>query len=85
MQLMIDGTWVVPRTSAPTLFVENAAKGVYLKQGLYRAAVWSGTSVAYLDALEDPLVLLVGALAPEADGREGDRRDEGSPARLLRP
>jgi hypothetical protein len=50
VQLMIDGTWVVPRTSTPTLFAENAAKGVYLKQGLYRATAWSGTSVAYLDA-----------------------------------
>jgi hypothetical protein len=50
VQLMIDGTWVVPRTYTPTLFAENAAKGVYLKQGLYRATAWSQTSVAYLDA-----------------------------------
>jgi hypothetical protein len=29
--------------------VENAARGVYLKQGAYRAVPWSGTTVAYVD------------------------------------
>jgi hypothetical protein len=49
VELMIDGSWVIPKTSTPTLFVENAARGVYLKQGAYRAVPWSGTTVAYVD------------------------------------
>jgi hypothetical protein len=49
VQLMIDGSWVVGKTFTPTLYVENAAQGVYLKQGLYRATPWSETTVAYLD------------------------------------
>ena len=51
VELMIDGTWVIPKTNTPNLFVENGAKGVYLKQGVYRAQPWSGTAVAYLDAM----------------------------------
>jgi Polysaccharide lyase len=51
IELMIDGAWVVPRTSTPTLFVENGAKGVYVKQGVYRATPWSQTTVAYLDGM----------------------------------
>jgi hypothetical protein len=50
IELMIDGSWVVPRTYTPTLFAENASKGVYFKQGLYRATPTSETTVAYLDA-----------------------------------
>jgi Polysaccharide lyase len=50
VELMIDGAWVVPKTTTPTLFVENGAKGVYLKQGVYRATPWSQTTSAYLDA-----------------------------------
>ena len=48
---MIDGTWVVQQASTPTLFVENGAKGVYVKQGVYRATPWSQTTVAYLDGM----------------------------------
>ena len=51
VELMIDGTWAIPRTNTPTLFVENGAKGVYLKQGVYRAQPWSQTAVAYLDGM----------------------------------
>ena len=51
VELMIDGTWVIPKTNTPTLFVENGAKGVYLKQGVYRAQPWSRTTVAYLDGM----------------------------------
>jgi hypothetical protein len=51
VELMIDGAWVVPPTSTPTLFVENGAKGVYLKQGVYRATPWSETTVAFLDGM----------------------------------
>jgi polysaccharide lyase-like protein len=50
VELTIDGAQVVPRTATPTLFIENGAKGVYLKQGLYRAVKWSGTTVGYIDA-----------------------------------
>ena len=51
IELMIDGTWVVQQASTPTLFVENGAKGVYVKQGVYRATPWSQTTVAYLDGM----------------------------------
>lgn len=49
VELMIDGTWVIPPTSTPTLFQENGERGVYLKQGAYRATPWSQTTVAYID------------------------------------
>ena len=51
VELMIDGAWVIPPTSTPTLFVENGAKGVYVKQGVYRATPWSETTLAYLDGM----------------------------------
>ena len=51
IELMIDGAWVIPPTSTPTLFVENGAKGVYVKQGVYRATPWSETTLAYLDGM----------------------------------
>jgi hypothetical protein len=51
IELMMNGSWVVPKTYTPTLYLENAAKGVYLKQGVYRATPWSETTVAYIDGI----------------------------------